>query len=132
MNKKQVDRLIPKAYEVLRTVQIDNGNDSQHPFKIVETGGIQKAWRGQISSFGAAIATGSLPAAISFFSAKGHSELHRELLMKAIFELLEQRGDSRDLFDYVSKNTDKQRAVEEEIVNRAIALKFAMNLYPLV
>ena len=122
MNKKQVDSLIPEAYLMLR----DAG--------IAENGKIDKTRRGQISSFGAAVTTGSLLAAVSFFSVQESRGVPRRQLMDAIFRLIDHKNGSTDLFDYVvkSRQAGKEQIAKEEIINRAIALKLAMNLYELV
>ena len=114
MNKRKVDALIHKAYHVLQEVEIS------------KSGKINKAWRGQISSFGASIAMGSLLAAVSFFSAQGGADVDRSKLMKAIEKLIGCRGS---LYDYV--DTTEERKAKEEIINAAVALKLAMNLYDL-
>ena len=122
MNKRKVDDLIPKAYEVLKSSGIverdENGN---------ATNKINKAWRGQISSFGASIAQGSLIAAVSFFSKKGQADVDRSKLMEAIKQLLELESS---LYEYV-KDECGRKAKKENIINAAVALKLAMNLYNL-
>lgn len=115
MNKRKVDSLIPKAYRILSDAGIA---DKQNK--------INKAWRGQISSFGASIAQGSLLAAVSFFSVQGGSEVDRSKLMQAIAKLI---GWDGSLFDYVC-STEEHKA-KKEITNSAVALKLAMNLYDL-
>jgi CRISPR-associated protein Cmr5 len=115
MNKRKVDELIPQAYQVLRDVRIAD-----------EQGKVDGKWRGQISSFGASIAQGSLLAAVSFFSAQGGADVDRSKLMEAIKRLLKKE---QPLFKYV-EGTDKRKA-KEEILNAAVALKLAMNLYEL-
>lgn len=117
MNKRSIDKLIPKAYEVLSECGI------------AKDGEINKAWRGQISSFGASIVQGSLLAAVSFFSAKGGADVNRPLLMDAIAKLIKA---DKPLFFYVQEtNEENEQTVMEDIVNAAIALKLAMNLYKL-
>jgi CRISPR-associated protein Cmr5 len=118
VDKRKIDELILKAYGVLESVGI-----------VGEDGKINSTWRGQISSFGVSIAQGGLLAAVSFFSAKGRSSINRELLMKGIFELIDDKKDSDKLFAYV-KETDP-RIAKENILNAAVALKLAMNLYEL-
>lgn len=115
MNKREIDRLIPRAYGILSDLKI-MGSDSEK----------NRKWRGQISSFGASIAQGSLLAAVSFFSAQNGAEVDRSKLMSAIARLVNYDGK---LFDYVC-TTDERRA-KESILNAAVALKLAMNLYDL-
>ena len=80
MNKHEIDRLLPAAYDV-----IENGG-------FIENGKIDPAFRGQIASYGSAIANGSLLAATAFFSKQGNASVDRSLLMKAINQLLPQLG----------------------------------------
>jgi CRISPR-associated protein Cmr5 len=119
VNKKRVDSLIPEAYKKLEITGI------------VEGGKIKNTWRGQISSFGAAVATGSLLAAVSFFNAQGNSDVPRQKLMEAIFSLIGSVSGCSSLFEYVvkCKKDGRERSAKEEIINGAIALKLAMNLY---
>ena len=121
MNKKKVDELLPASVIILKTVEIAN-----------ESGIINKTFRGQISTFGAAIVNGSLLSAIAFFSDKGSSSVDRPKLIKAIYNLIQPLDTNGNLFDYVkSKGPSKEREVKEEIINATIAIKLAMNLYTL-
>jgi len=132
---KAIDALIPDAYDVLEKVKIAKG------------GVVDKAWRGQISTFGSVIKNGSLLAAVAFFSAQGGSDVPRERLMMAIWLLLhkgeelnisfEQKNEeekraykaaAKKLFDYVAMHSN-DRSLKENIINQAVALKLAMNLY---
>jgi CRISPR-associated protein Cmr5 len=122
MDKSRINKLLPAAYDVLKEVGIAN-----------EAGEINKTWRGQISSFGAAVTMGSLLSAISFFSSKGGSDVDRKLLMDAILKLLPQGNvaETKSLFKYVRSNSDREQAVKHEVLEAAVALKIAMNLYEL-
>lgn len=116
MNKRKVDELIPRAYDVLKEVEI------------VENGKVKKAWRGQISSFGASVATGSLLAAVAFFSNKSGADVDRPKLLRGIEKLLRiQTG----LKAYLSDKSVPIAAKKERIMEAAVALKLAMNLYEL-
>ena len=121
MNKRSVDELIPKAVESLKNAKISN-----------EKGEISKTFRGQISTFGAAVTNGSLISAVAFFSDKGSSQTDRPKLLTAIQEMIGEKN----LFDYVcdahKQGRSKEAEVKEKILNAAIALKLAMNLYKLV
>ena len=119
MNKRKVDDLIPKAVEILTDTGIAN-----------KEGKIKKTYRGQISTFGAAIINGSLISAVAFFSDNGNSSTERSKLIEAIGKLIPESRE--DLFEYVKKSVkSKKKEVKEEILNAAIALKLAMNLYNL-
>lgn len=120
MNKERVNEWIPKAYEAIREVKIE------------ENGMVDKSFRGQISTFGAAISMGSLSAAIAFFSDAGSASVDRTKLMKALNRMLNPKGSS-DFYFYVKDRIDKgqEEQCREDVIHAAIALKLAMNLYPL-
>jgi CRISPR-associated protein Cmr5 len=132
MNKRKVDKLIPNAYEVLKTAEIVERDKDGNPTNKIDT-----AWRGQVASFGASIAQGSLLAAVSFFSKKSEKTKvdDRSKLTEAIFKLIEDadKNGTPRLFEYVRKKKDagKEREAKENILNAAVALKLAMNLYDL-
>lgn len=122
MNKNTVNQEINLAYEALAEAGI------------AKNGKIEKTFRGQISSFGAAVTMGSLLSAIAFFSQDGASDVSRSKLMDAILIVLKKREPANEsfqtLFDY-AKSLGEERC-KEEILNAAIALKLSMNLYELV
>lgn len=130
MNKKIIDECIPIAYQALQDSGIvEKGEDGIKK--------IDKKFRGQISSFGAAVTMGSLLSAVAFFSDKGSSKVDRFKLMDAILIVLKERGKASDtqnkLYEYINaeyENTSEE-VVREEIINVAIAIKLAMNLYVL-
>lgn len=129
MNKHRIDTMIPIAYKALSCTGIAD-----------EEGKIQKGFRRQISTFGAAVTTGTLLSAILFFSQKGKAEVDRTKLMDAIYEILDNllglsdsslnNDEKHHLFKYAQKEKDVDRATEL-ILDAAIALKLAMNLYEL-
>lgn len=131
MNKRIIDEEIQLAYDVLSATKIANN------------GVINKAFRGQISSFGAAISCGSLISAVAFFSDQGSCSVDRTKLLSAIYDVMKQQKHinppQQKLFDYVreqiSRDVGNNRAYEnackEDILNAAIALKLAMNIYEL-
>ncbi|WOC31810.1 MULTISPECIES: type III-B CRISPR module-associated protein Cmr5 [Caproicibacterium] len=123
MNKRKVDALIPRAYDILAKVEI------------AKDGKIDKAWRGQIASFGAAISMGSLLSAVCFFSDNGNAAVERKKLMNGIFLLIKdeyskQISNANTLFELISQKSNGKK-LKEDILNAAIALKLAMNLYTL-
>ena len=125
MNKKLVDALLPDAVTVLKKVGIAN-----------EKNEIDKNFRGQISSFGAAVSAGSLLAAAAFFNEQAGAKNDRSKLMTAINLLLEAHGltdcKGENLFDTI-RNTPagQQRSLKDDVLACAVALKLAMNLYKL-
>lgn len=124
MNKAIINEEITWAYDALEKTEI------------AENGKIIKTYRGQISTFGAAVTMGSLLPAIAFFSEDAKSSVNRSKLMSAILYVLKQKDSSinaKSLFDYarqMKKSGDEGRC-KEDILNAAIALKLAMNLYEL-
>ena len=132
MNKKLVNELIPLAYQELDSVGI------------AQNGEISKGFRGQIASFGAAIATGSLLAASAFFNDQGGSKSERHKLMVAINNMLAYKdmengclvqNQGNTLFDtvkiWMKAHNGSGREIKEKVLSCAIALKLAMNLYSL-
>ena len=123
MNKAIVNQEIGVAYEVLQECGI------------AKNGKIVKSFRGQISTFGAAVTMGSLKTAIVFFSADKKAKVERSKLIEAIFAIIKQNenvdGNIKTLYDYVSKKNNEDEC-KEKIINAAIAIKLAMNLYELV
>lgn len=118
MNKTKINELLPRAVEILKTTGI-----------VYDGNKICKTYRGQISTFGAAVYSGSLLAAVAFFSDRGGAEADRVKLMKAIYSLITKKEpNGKDaLYNYVSENKN----CKEEVINAAIALKIAMNVYDL-
>ncbi len=131
MNKNEINRLLPDAYDVLKTTGIADEKDQ-----------IVKTYRGYISTFGAAVYGGSLLAAIAFFSDQGDADCDRTKLMKALHLLMpKEENDAEDFFAFIrgkirQKNGQvnvKEEAIwKEKIINASIALKLAMNMYKFV
>ena len=145
MNKHEIDRLLPMAYEIIDQGQWKNEKGKTEKFRIAEgknKGKINKAYRGQISSYGAAIANGSLLAATAFFSKNDDkSKVNRVLLMNAINDLLYKanmlNGPKADtLFETIRSNfgttTGQHNDITEKVLICATALKLAFNLFDLV
>lgn len=132
MNKKEINRLLPTAYDVLKRTGIaDNKNQ------------IVKTYRGYISTFGAAVSGGSLLAAIAFFTDQGDADCDRTKLMEALHQLVKPErpnGGGQDFFSFIRGqiqqggqiNAQMEAVWKENTINAAIALKLAMNLYTLV
>ena len=117
MNRAEIDRLLPDAYELIKA----NGIAS-------EDGKVQKTWRGQIASFGAAVSMGSLLSAVAFFSDQGRAIVEREKLLNVIYDLI--KPQESNLYEYVKANRESL-LVKEKVINAAIAVKLALNLYVL-
>lgn len=127
MNKNIIDESIPYAYEALKN-------------RIAKNNQICKTYRGYISSFGAAITMGSLLSAVAFFSTEksekenNKSSVSRKKVIEVVLDVLKKRNSNikeNRLYDYVI-NAKDEMIVKEEIINAAIAVKLAMNLFELV
>ena len=123
MNRLRIENSIGDAYAILAEVGI------------AEKGKLDNAFRGQISGLGASICTGHLLASIAFFSEKGEAKADRTRLLTAIYRLVQKNhADAAEptLFAYVKRryaDAGSRAALKEEILDYAIALKLAMNLY---
>ena len=118
MNTKSVDSYIPEAKQALER------------FRIVENGKISKNFRGQISSFGAAVVMGSLPAAVAFFADQGSAQVDRSKLVSAMYYCVKKEDAApAEVLEYVCKNNTAQ--TREDFINASIALKLAMNFFVL-
>lgn len=126
MNKTTIDRNLSYAYQGI----IDA--------KISKDGKVNKSYRGQISTLGAAITMGSVKSAVCFFSEKANnnSDVDRSKLLDAIYYVLRNSEDTKakyknveNLKSYVLNADSDKEVLKEDIVNAAIAIKLAMNLF---
>lgn len=118
MSKKRINDWIAPAVEVLK----DTG--------IATDGKVDSAFRGQISSFGAAVVMGSLKAAVAFFSQQGGAKVERQRLLDAMYRLVTGENDSAppsEVFRYVCDNDNPE--TRNKFMDAAVALKLAMNFY---
>lgn len=117
MNKRRVNDWIAPAAEALEKAAI------------AVDGKVDSKFRGQISSFGAAITMGSLKAAVAFFAKQGGAAVPRERLLSAMYYIISGGtvATPENVFAYICDNDTAQ--VREQFVDAAIALKLAMNLY---
>ena len=129
MNKAKIDRDIPIAYAALK----ETGIVEQDP-KADNRDAINPSFRGQIATFGAAVSMGSLLSAIAFFSEKDKSAVERYKLLDAILYILHaHEPDTRydSLYQYAAEHDGHTKPdCREDVLNAAIALKLAINLYP--
>lgn len=118
MNKQRINDWIAPAAEALTLSNI------------AENGQIKPGFRGQISTFGAAVTMGSLKASTAFFAKQGSAAVHREYLLKAIhYVVTGNLLEPNDIFRYICDHDDVY--TREQYLDAAIALKLAMNLYEL-
>lgn len=130
----RINKYLPDAIDLLEKCNI------------AQKGKIEKTFRGQISSFGAAVQMGSLTAAVAFFSEKGGAKSHREHLMLVLYNLVykekgnyvlpitDDKGDvtNKEVFKYLlEKVIGDKEAKKDEIIDAAVAVKLAMSAYVL-
>lgn len=131
MGKLQVEHEIGYAYDAIEEAHIPDA-----------PGKVKKAYRSQVSSFGAAIMTSGLRMAVCFYSQEAHegaAQIDRRKLLDAILRVLKKSdsrtyGHCRTLNDAVkdAKDFDQRVRVRNDIVDAATAVKLAFNLYELV
>jgi CRISPR-associated protein Cmr5 len=118
MNKKRVDGWILKAKEAIEVT------------KIAKDGEVNKSFRGQISSFGAALVMGSFKSAVSFFTEQGGASVERQKLIQAMYYIIfENLEDPKKILEYVCNNNTKE--LKEQFIDASIAIKLALNFFDL-
>ncbi len=124
MSKREVDKLIRNAYEVIDKVGI------------ALDGKINSTYCGYISTFGAAIARGGLLSAVAFFQQKAErteqedsTKADRTKISEALIKLLSEDGKYKSLADYVMDWKGSKILLKERVLSAAVALKLAMCLY---
>ena len=127
------------------------GKEALNKLEIAKNGKIDKTFRGQISSFGAAISMGNLKSAVAFFSKQAGASVPRENLLRAIWfvlkrsegltqeEIMRRPAGANDsdhpiqtdaIFDYVCENDGA--VLKNKFLDASVAIKLAMNLFDLV
>ncbi len=99
---------------------------------LLEEGKVDKAFRGRISQFGAAVQLGSLKAAVAFYSEQGGSATDRSILMKIIYRLVYLTPEDKtnvEAKDLLLKVVNEGDLHKEEILDAATAIKLALNAY---
>lgn len=119
MSIRRINGYLPKAIDAIKICGICDK-------KTLE---IDKTFRGQISSFGAAVQMGSLQAAVAFFTKQGGSDTERQKLMDAIKMLVYPEENKKTLLELVICDHGGRK---NEILDAAVAIKLAMNAYILV
>ena len=117
------------------------GKEALTKIGIVQNEKIDKTFRGQISSFGAAISMGNLKSAVAFFSKQAGAAVAREKLICAIWYILQRaegkkeddidvsKIDTDKIFDYVCVNDGV--LLKNAFLDASVAIKLAMNLFDL-
>lgn len=118
MSKKNIERYIPKALEVL-----------DESFK---EGSIPSAYNGYISSFGASIMqSGLLPTLALFENTNASTEENKEYLSYLILRILTNRDDDISLLRYVI-DQNNEMFLKRKILDISIAIKLSIRTFNLV
>ena len=135
MNKRIVEKWIPYAFEAL---------DNKACCKISDqNNNINKAYRGQISAFGAAITMGSFKMAAAAFSkdSKADNGVDRSELLRAMDYIINKaKNNGKGWRDpqtiaraiFITIDPFVIAEMKEDYINASIALKQAMNAFNLV
>lgn len=132
-NKIRTDSYIPEAIKALEACDI------------AKDGKIDSSYRGQISSFGAAVTIGSFKQAVAFFAQdakSGDSKINRSDLILAIDYVInpgkyteEKITNKKDKINVIKEDILKMKdpaelkALENRYLDAAVALKVAMGVY---
>ena len=124
MDKNRVDKYISSAVTALEECGI------------AKNGEIVKTFRGQISSFGAAVTMGSFKQAVAAFSKdaqSGNSVISRSKLIEAIhYVIYKEKLDAEKICKQVLQTPASDiNCLKERYLDAAVALKLAMNAYDL-
>lgn len=125
MNKQQIDEKIARAYKSIAACGLLNEEQK-----------LNSSYRGQIAALGASIRQSSLLAALAFFSDQKNAAVDRAKLLDCIYYILEtdeyeKERDTKKIKINLFKKVQNKNFNEEDILHAVIALKLAMNLYPL-
>lgn len=126
MNKKYVNDKLPCAIDAIKKCGIADKEDK-----------VDKTYRGQISSFGAAVAMGSFKAAVAFFSDKGSASVDRFKLIQAMDYVVgggEKVNDAKVICKNILSMSDplETEKLKTQYLDASIAIKLAMNTYNLI
>ena len=125
MNKRRIDRWIPYAKEAIEVTGIAKGTV------------VDKTFRAQISSFGAAVVMGSLKASVAFFTDDGGASVERSKLLGAMDYVI-RKGEGEEkpalkkpgqVLEDVCRDDSAQK--KEQFIDAAIAIKLALNFFEL-
>lgn len=120
MNKKRVEKLIPKAVEYI---------DSN---LVKEDGTVSKVYQGYLSAFGPTVIASGLLMAVAFNSDKKKKD--NNIIMQMMYDLIkdELSTDKMSMLDFLNdKENHKNYAVKNKILDANIACKLAIRTFEL-
>ena len=116
MNKKYIDKLIPKAVKELNT--------------LVKKGKIDKVYQGYLASFGATVIQSGLLQTVLFYSAKEDKNKVIKIMYKLIKEDLKATQPTMEEF-LLTDNNHKNYTVKNKILEANIACKLSIRTFEL-
>ena len=119
MNKNRVNNRILLAKEAIVKCGISEDGKT-----------VNKTFRGQISSFGAAVVMGSLQSAVAFFADKGGASVQRDKLIEALYFII-NNGEKKSAAEVFSWVCESKEDLKEQFEDASIALKLALNFFEL-
>lgn len=119
MNKNRVNNWLLPAREAI--VKCGISKDGKE---------VIKTFRGQISSFGAAVVMGSLQSAVAFFADKGGASVQRDKLIEALYFIIND-GEKKSAVEVFSWLSESKEDLKNQFEDASIALKLALNFFEL-
>jgi len=117
MSKKNIEKHIPKAIEVLEA-NFDNGI-------------IPSSYNGYISSFGASVIQSGLKPTLALFeNENANTKEKKQLLPLLILEILDEDTTETSLLRYILMKNDESY-LKKEIMDIAIAVKLSIRTFKL-
>ncbi len=120
MNKNRVNNWILLAKEAIVKCGISQDGKT-----------VKKTFRGQISSFGAAVVMGSLQSAVAFFADKSRASVQRDKLIEALYFII-NNGEKKSAVEVFSWVCESKEDLKEQFEDASIALKLALNFFELI
>ncbi len=116
MSKKNIEKYIPKAMEVLN----DTFSDGKFP----------SSYNGYISSFGASIIqSGLLPTLALFENKDANTKEKKQLLTNLILKILDNNHQENTLLQYVLSSKDDKNYLKKQILDISIAIKLSIRTF---
>ena len=117
MNKKNIDKLIPKAIELIAKLPKKDG-------------GIEKVYQGYLASFGPTVIASGLLQTVMFYSANEN----KNKVIKIMYDLIKDdiKTDKSSLQDMLNENSNyKNYAIKNKILEANIACKLSIRTFEL-
>jgi CRISPR-associated protein Cmr5 len=113
MNKKNIDRLIPKAIQALT--------------KLEKNGSIDKVYQGYLAAFGPTVIMSGLKKSVAIYADKSDSNQKRREVTRIMFSLI---GEDVDTY-IATEGNERDYALKHKILEANIACKLAIRTFDL-